>query len=67
MVAAALKKWEIKEAEVELAAGQPVKFGSYQAALAYVLEKMDEEELNEMKVIAAKLNMEGPPHDEKNW
>lgn len=61
-----LKKQEIKEAEVTLAAGKPVKFGSYQAGLNNVLENMDEEDVNELKVVAAKWNAEGPPEDEKN-
>ncbi|EDR07662.1 uncharacterized protein LACBIDRAFT_298016 [Laccaria bicolor S238N-H82] len=66
-VAALLKKEEIKQAEVELAGGQPVKFGSYQAALNNVLGNMDEEELNGLKVTAAKWNAAGPPEEEKNW
>ena len=45
--------------------GRPVKFGTYQAGLSVVLEKMDEEELNELKATAAKWNAEGPSADEK--
>lgn len=45
--------------------GRPVKFGTYQAGLNVVLEKMDEEELNELKATAAKWNAEGPSADEK--
>ena len=64
-VAAVLKKQEIKEAEIEMADGRPVKFGTYQAGLNIVLEKMDEEELNELRTTAAKWNAEGPSADEK--
>jgi hypothetical protein len=65
-VAAVMKKEEIKEEEVEMAAGQPVKFGSYQLALTNVLERMDKEELNELKITAVKWNEEGPSEEEKN-
>lgn len=65
-VAAVVKKQAIKEAEIDMAAGRPVKFGSYQVGLNNVLEKMDEEELNALKLMAAQWNAEGPPADEKN-
>ena len=43
-----------------------MKFGSYQVGLNNVLEKMDEEELNALKLTAAQWNAEGPPAEEQN-
>ena len=65
-VAAVLKKLEIKEAEIKLAAGGPVRFGTYHTGLRNVLKELDEEELDELKATAAKWNSEGLPEEEKN-
>ena len=65
-VAAVVKKQQIKEAEIKLAAGGPVIFGSYQAGLNNVLKDLNEEELDELKATTAKWNSEGPTEEEKN-
>ena len=64
-VAAVLRKSEIKEAQGILATDGRVKFGTFQAGLNYVLEKMGEEEKGELRDIALKWNTEGPPEEEK--
>lgn len=64
-VAAVLKKAEIKEEQSILAPDGRVKFGSFQAGLNNVLEKMGEEEKGELRDIALKWNTEGPPEEEK--
>ena len=64
-VAAVLKKSDIKEAQGILAMDGQVKFGTFQAGLNYVLEKMGEEEKAELRDIALKWNTERPPEEEK--
>ncbi|EDQ99327.1 uncharacterized protein LACBIDRAFT_316713 [Laccaria bicolor S238N-H82] len=65
MVAAVLKKKEVKEAQGILSTDGRIKFGTFQAGLNYVLEKMGEDEKEELKDIAIKWNSEGPPAEEK--
>lgn len=64
-VAAVLKKTEIKEAQSLLATDGRIKFGTFQAGLNHVLEKMGEKEKEELRDIAMKWNTEGPPEEEK--
>jgi hypothetical protein len=64
-VAAVLKKSEVKEAQGSLATDGRIKFGTFQAGLNHVLEKMGEHEKEELKDIAHKWNTEGPPEGEK--
>ena len=64
MVAAVLKKMEVKEAQGILAMDGRIKFGTFQVGLNYVLEKMGERE-EELREITIKWNSEGPPEGEK--